>query len=52
MIPVIIEDYIKNLTNKNTHLEKRQFYYTTLININEQIEKALEDYKTERNFKK
>lgn len=52
MIPVIIEDYIKKLNDKSTHVERRQFYYTSLINIKEAVEKSLKDYEKEKNFKK
>jgi hypothetical protein len=51
MIPVIIEDMIKNLTDKRVHFEKRQFYYDSLIKIKKSIEKAIEIYERERNFK-
>lgn len=52
MLPVIIQDYISKLNDKNTHREMRQFYYSTLVTIKVSIEKALSDYDKERNFKK
>jgi len=52
MLPVIIEDYIRKLTDKNTHIETRQFYYTSLLNIKQAVEKALSEYEREKNFKK
>ncbi len=52
MIPVIIEDYISKLINKNIHIEKRQFYYDTLIKVRDAINKGLINYESERKFKK
>jgi hypothetical protein len=52
MIPVIIQDYISNVLDSKTHPEKRQFYYTTLVTIKTQIEKAIKQYEIERNFRK
>jgi len=52
MIPVIIEDYIRKLNDKSTHIERRQFYYTSLLKIKEEVEKSLKDYEREKNFKK
>lgn len=51
MLPVIIEDYIKKLNDKSTHIERRQFYYTSLLNIKKAVEKALKEYEREKNFK-
>jgi hypothetical protein len=51
MIPILIEDLIKKLTDKNHHIEKRQFYYISLINIKNAIEKAIQDYEKEKYFK-
>lgn len=51
MIPVIIEDYIKNLNDKKTHVERRQFYYMSLKNIKDAVEKSIDDYEREKNFK-
>lgn len=52
MIPVIIEDLIKKVTDKNIHPDHKQHYAGTLYNIREQVEAALKKYETERNFKK
>jgi len=52
MIPVIIEDYISKLLDKTTHIEKRQFYYDTLIKVKDAINKGLTSYENERRFKK
>jgi len=51
MLPVIIEDYIKKLNDKSTHIERRQFYYDSLMKIKNAVEKALKDYEREKNFK-
>ncbi len=51
MLPAIIEDYIKNLTNKNTHVEKRQFYYMTLLKIRDEANNAIQKYEKEKNRK-
>lgn len=47
MIPVVIEDLIKNVTNKNLSLENRQFYYDTLTKINKSVSVALMEYDKE-----
>jgi hypothetical protein len=52
MLPVIIEDYIKNLTNKNTHAEKRQFYYITLLKIRDEVGNAISKYEKEKSTRK
>lgn len=52
MIPVIIEDLINKITDKNLHPNQKQHYAGTLYNIREQVEKALKQYEMERNFKK
>lgn len=52
MIPVIIEDYIKNLLDKTRHSDRRQFYYDTLIKIRDSINKAIIEYEKEKSFKK
>lgn len=51
MLPIIIEDMIKNLTNTQIHVDKRQFYYTTLLNIKGAVDKAIVKYENEKNFK-
>jgi hypothetical protein len=52
MIPVIIQDYIDKLLNKSTHVEKRQFYYDTLLKIRDAINVAVLQYEKERKFRK
>ena len=52
MLPTIIEDYIKNLTNKNTHIERRQFYYMTLLKIKEEVGSAIDKYEKEKSGRK
>lgn len=52
MIPVIIEDLIGKVTDKNLHSDKKQHYANTLYDIREQVDRALKQYETERNFKK
>jgi hypothetical protein len=44
MIPTLIEDLIQKLLDNKVHREKRQFYYTTLLNIKNATEAALEKY--------
>lgn len=51
MLPAIIEDYIKNLTDRTRHIEKRQFYYLTLLNIQKSIEEAISKYEKEKNIR-
>lgn len=52
MIPVLIEDYIKKLSDQSTHPEHRQFYHDSLLKIRDTITKALNTYEKERNFRK
>jgi hypothetical protein len=52
MIPVLIEDYIKRLSDKTTHPERRQFYYDSLAKIRDAINIALSQYEKERKFRK
>jgi hypothetical protein len=52
MLPTIIEDYIKNLTNKNTHIERRQFYYVTLLKIRDEVGNAIAKYEKEKSGRK
>lgn len=51
MIPTLIEDYIAKVLDKKVHLEKRQFYYSTLLNIKNAIDKTLEEYEREKRSK-
>jgi hypothetical protein len=52
MIPVIIQDYIDKILDRKIRPENRQFYYDTLIKIQESINQAVIRYEQERNFKK
>lgn len=52
MIPVNIQDYIKNITNDSVSPEKRQFYYDTLVRIKTEIDKSIAKYELERKFKR
>jgi hypothetical protein len=52
MIPVIIEDYIKKLSEKSTHPDRRQFYFDTLKRIRDAINISLNEYEKERQFRK
>lgn len=52
MIPVIIEDLIEKVTNKNLRGDQKQHYANTLYKIREEIDKAIKKYELERNFKK
>ena len=51
MLPVIIEDYINKLNDKSTHVERRQFYYDSLLKIKNAVDKSLKEYDREKNFK-
>lgn len=50
MIPVIIEDMIGKLTDSRIKSENRQFYYTSLVEIQKQVSKAIKDYEEEKNY--
>ena len=52
MIPVIIEDLIAKVTNQNLRSDQKQHYANTLYDIRNEVEKALKQYETERNFRK
>jgi hypothetical protein len=47
MLPVIIEDLIRKLTDTSVHKEQRQFYYSTLVMIRKQIDRAIAIYEKE-----
>jgi len=51
MIPIVIEDLVSKVLDKKVHFDKRQFYYATLLNIKNVIDKAIEDYEKEKYFK-
>lgn len=44
MLPVIIEDLIKKVTDQSTHPEKRQHFATTLRKIVDEASKALNQF--------
>jgi hypothetical protein len=44
MIPVIIEDLIRNVTDESQSTDKRQFYYVTLKEIEKDISNAIAKY--------
>lgn len=50
MIPVLIEDLINNVTNKSRSLESRQFYYTSLLEIQKHVEAAVTKYNNEKDY--
>lgn len=47
MIPVLIEDLVKKVTDKSQHVEKRQHYAQTLRIIYNVVGKALEQFDRE-----
>lgn len=47
----MIEDSIKKLNDKSTHIESRQFYHATLSKIHKAVGAALEKYENEKKFK-
>ena len=47
-VPVIIEDIIDKVTNKNLHPDQKQHYVTTLQNVVEEAQKALVSYELHR----
>lgn len=48
MIPVIIEDYIKKVSDTAVKPEMRLFYYDTLVKIRDSINSAISKYEKER----
>jgi len=50
VLPVMIEDLIGNLLNNKTHVERRQFYYTSANNIRDALEEAIKKYERERDL--
>ncbi len=50
VLPVMIEDLIGNLLNSKTHVERRQFYYTSANNIRDALEEAIKKYERERDL--
>ncbi len=51
MLPTIIEDLINKITDKSTHVEKRQFYYVTLVKIRDEVTNAVAAYEKEKSRK-
>lgn len=51
MIPVIIEDMISKVTDTKTRIDSRQFYYTSLLEIQRQVSKAIDMYESEKKNK-
>jgi hypothetical protein len=51
MLPIIIEDYVTKLNESSTSIERRQFYYASLIKIKEAVEVSLKKYESEKNTK-
>jgi hypothetical protein len=51
MLPAIIEDIISKIADKKTHIEKRQFYYATLLKIRDEANTAILKYEKEKNRK-
>lgn len=47
-IPVLVEDMIRKVNDKTTHPEHRQHYVTTLENIIEEAQRAVNNYDRER----
>ena len=47
-LPVLIEDMIKKVADKNLHPEQRQHWANTLSDIVEEAQKALKTYETHR----
>lgn len=47
MVPQMIQEYVEKVTNKKAHPETRQFYYTTLRDIQLAVEKAIKSYESE-----
>lgn len=48
MLPVIIEDLIKKVTDSRLHPEQRQHYVTTLTTIRHACDKALREYEKQK----
>lgn len=51
MLPAIIEDLINKITDKSIHIEKRQFYYVTLLKIRNETSDAIAIYEKEKSRK-
>ena len=47
MVPQMIQEYLEKVSNRNSHPETRQFYYSTLRDIQKAIDKAIADYEKE-----
>jgi hypothetical protein len=51
MLQTIIEDLINKITDKSIHIEKRQFYYVTLLKIRNETSDAIAIYEKEKSRK-
>jgi len=51
MLPAIIEDIISKITDRKSHVEKRQFYYVTLLKIRDEANSAILKYENEKNLR-
>ena len=47
MLPQMIQEYVEKVTDRKAHPETRQFYYSTLREIQKAIDKAIADYEKE-----
>ena len=52
MLPVMVEDLIKKVTDSSTHPERRQYYVKTLGDIRDAADEAIKKYETDRNVRK
>jgi len=43
-LPLIIQDYITNMSNKKTDIKVRFNYYTNLKNVRDEIDKHLKQF--------
>lgn len=48
MIPVNIQDIIRKTIDTKTNINHRQFYYDTLVKINQATKIAIETFEEER----
>lgn len=52
ILPVMVEDLIKKVTDSSTHPERRQYYVKTLEDIRDAANEAIKKYEADRNFRK
>tara|TARA_Y100000389_G_scaffold54036_2_gene49919 strand:- start:4682 stop:4861 length:180 start_codon:yes stop_codon:yes gene_type:complete len=48
ILPVMVEDLIKKVTDQNLHTEQRQHYVSTLKNIRDAADEALTKYNIDK----